>query len=110
MTLPSINTIAKTLGAKRVAQEALEWTKKHKILPVLVSDKQAVDACLKFADHHRTLVEPSCGAGLAVIYDNLPVLQEVLKGKKNPTILMIVCGGNAVSLQMLQDWKQQFNV
>jgi hypothetical protein len=69
------------------------------------------------------LVEPSCGisiifvvfilflgAGLAVVYENLPVLQEILKGKTSPTILLIVCGGNAVSVQMLQDWKQQFNI
>jgi L-serine/L-threonine ammonia-lyase len=40
ITLPAITTIAKTLGAKRVAAEALAWSKIHKIVPVLVSDKQ----------------------------------------------------------------------
>ena len=66
----------------------------------------AVDACVKFADEHRILVEPSCGAGLSVIYNNLPELQEIIKDKQHPTVLVIVCGGSGVTLELLQNWKQ----
>ncbi|MFZ6711499.1 pyridoxal-phosphate dependent enzyme [Undibacterium sp. TC9W] len=102
VTLPAITSIASTLGARRVAQQAFDWTRKRTIHTVTVSDAQAVLACLAFADDMRTLVEPACGAALAVAYQNLPVLAEY----KKP--LIVVCGGIAVDLDKLQAWKNQF--
>lgn len=55
VTLPQINSIASTLGAKRVTAKALEWSKQHSIIPTTVTDAQAVEACRLFADHHRAL-------------------------------------------------------
>lgn len=62
VTLPAITSIAKTLGAATVSAEAFRWIEKHgnKILPCVVSDSEAVEACLRFADDHRSLVEPAC--------------------------------------------------
>ncbi|MBR7793928.1 pyridoxal-phosphate dependent enzyme [Undibacterium sp. FT147W] len=104
VTLPAITSIATTLGARRVAQQAFDWTQKHAIHSVTVSDAQAVAACLAFADDMRTLVEPACGATLAVAYQNLPVLKEF----KRP--LIVVCGGIAVDMVKLEAWKTQFNL
>jgi len=100
--LDSITSIAKTLGALQVCEQAYLWSNKHQVLPIIVSDAQAVDACVRFADDHRVLVEPACGTGLAVAYQKLDVL---LKYKSQP-ILIIVCGGNIVSLEMLAQWKK----
>ncbi|MCE5318787.1 MAG: pyridoxal-phosphate dependent enzyme [Parachlamydia sp.] len=102
VTLDKIDTIASSLGAKRVAEEAVFWAKKHTIHSCLVSDKQAVSACLRFADDHRILVEPACGATLALIYDKASILESF------STVLAIVCGGNCVSLALLEQWKKQF--
>ncbi|WP_394781173.1 pyridoxal-phosphate dependent enzyme [Undibacterium sp.] len=102
ITLPAITSIATSLGARRVAQQALDWTRKHDIRLATVSDAQAVDACLRFANDMRMLVEPACGATLAVAYQNLPVLA----GFRKP--LMIVCGGIGVDQAKLQTWKTQF--
>ena len=104
VTLPAITSIATTLGARRVAQQAFDWTQQHEIHSVTVSDAQAVAACLAFADDMRTLVEPACGATLAVAYQNLPVLKEF----KHP--LIVVCGGIAVDMVKLEAWKTQFNL
>jgi L-serine/L-threonine ammonia-lyase len=60
VTLPAITSIAKTLGAATVSKEAFRWIEKHRILPCVVSDAEAVSACLRFADDHRSLVEPAC--------------------------------------------------
>lgn len=60
VTLPGITSIAKTLGAATVSSEAFEWTKKHKIIPCVVEDSEAVSACLKFLDDQRSMVEPAC--------------------------------------------------
>lgn len=102
VTLPGITSIASTLGARRVAQTALEWSQRDKVQSIVVSDAQAVSACLQFADDMRVLVEPACGAALAVAYEDLPVL----KAAQRP--LLIACGGIGVDLSKLMAWKRQF--
>lgn len=102
VTIPEINTIATTLGAKRVAEQAFFWSKKHPILSSIVTDKMAVNACLHFADDHRVLVEPACGAALAVIYEQQAILADF------SSLLVVVCGGVNVSLEKLQNWKNQY--
>lgn len=104
VTLDKIDSIATSLGAKRVADQAVEWSKRHPIQSCLVSDKQAVNACLRFADDHRILVEPACGATLALIYDKIPILEPF------SSVLAIVCGGNGVSLSLLDAWKKKFDL
>lgn len=101
VTLDAITSIATTLGARRVAQRALDLSREHQIISVTVSDRQALDACVSFATDLRTLVEPACGAALAVAYQNL----EVLRPFKNP--LIVVCGGIGVDLEQLLAWKNQ---
>jgi L-serine/L-threonine ammonia-lyase len=101
VTLPAITSIATTLGAKRVAQAAFDWTRRHRVHSVTVSDAQALDACLRFADDLRILVEPACGAALAVAYQGL----EVLAPYRRP--LLVVCGGIAVDVAKLVAWREE---
>ena len=42
-------SIAKCLGSKTVCQKLFEYTKNHNIMSQVVSDQQAISACLKFA-------------------------------------------------------------
>ncbi len=100
VALESINTIAVSLGAKQVAEQAFEWSKKHEIISAVVSDKQATDACARFADEHRVLVEPSCGAALAAVYDDRVLGKPLFLQKP----IVIACGGNAVSLELINAW------
>jgi L-serine/L-threonine ammonia-lyase len=102
ITLDKIDTIAVSLGARRVADQAFAWTQKHKVIPKVVTDRQTVDAIHQFADDQRVLVEPACGAALALVYDKEPDLMKYEK------ILVIVCGGCGVSLEMLEKWKRDF--
>jgi L-serine/L-threonine ammonia-lyase len=113
LTLDHIDTIAKTLGVKHICKQAFDWISIHKpIYSRLVTDKQAVEACFSFADDHRFLVSPSCGAALAPIYmDTLNNLQKegkLPKGKLD--VVVIVCGGNEVNLKEIEHWKQMFNL
>ena len=100
VTLDGITSVATTLGAKRVAAKALEWTKRHPIVPWQVTDRQAIDACVRFADDHRVLVEPACGASLAAVYGKA----EPLEGLS--PIVVIICGGAGVSLKLLDEWRK----
>lgn len=101
VTLDEIASVATTLGARTVAQEALAWTRRHAIQPWTVSDRAAVEACLNFADDHRILVEPACGAALSVIYDRALPLKHL------KTVMVIVCGGAGVSRSLLKEWDKQ---
>ena len=103
ISLTAIESIATTLGAKRVTQTALGWTRKHNVITHVVSDLDAVEACAKFLDHHRILVEPACGASLSTIYQPIESLQD----KQN--VLVIACGGVGVSIAQLQEWLQELS-
>lgn len=96
--LPAITSIATSLGARRVAEQAFAWTAEHPIRSIVVSDQEAVGGCLRFMDDHRIVVEPACGASLAVVYGHMPELV----GYKN--LLVIVCGGVTASVAQLQQW------
>jgi L-serine/L-threonine ammonia-lyase len=101
ITLDRITSIATTLGARTVAQQALDWTRRHPIVPWVISDRAAVDACLRFADDHRVLVEPACGAALAAGYLRAPALID-----RDPVVI-IVCGGVGVTRELLKKWDDQ---
>jgi L-serine/L-threonine ammonia-lyase len=99
IALDAITSIATSLGAKQVCANAFELTRTHDIRSLVVSDLEAVDACLAFLHDHRVLVEPACGATLAALYRQDPVLAPF----QSP--LVIVCGGSTATLQQLQDWR-----
>ncbi len=98
--LPAISSIATSLGARKVCEQAFAWSKEHRILSEVVSDKAAVSACLRFIDDHRVVVEPACGAALAAVYDRAPALDSF------QSVLVIVCGGVTASLEQLQGWSK----
>lgn len=97
VTLPAITSIATSLGARRVAQAAFDAARSHPVHSVVVSDAAAVQACLRFIDDQRVVVEPACGAALAVAADgdHLAPFRQVL---------VIVCGGVTATLAQLQHW------
>ncbi len=102
--LDAITSVASSLGARQVAQAAVDWRLRHDISSVVVTDADAVEACLRFAADLRMLVEPACGAALAVAYRDLPVLQRF----RRP--LFIVCGGIGVDLATLASLQQRFDL
>jgi L-serine/L-threonine ammonia-lyase len=99
VTLPSITSIATSLGARQAMPRLLDLAREHEIASVIVSDKQAVQACTRFADATRVLVEPACGASIAAL-DAHPAMFERFKAP-----LIEVCGGLGVSLARLAQWR-----
>lgn len=93
ISIPAITSAAKSLGARTVSKQTFEYAMSGRILPVRVTDEQALHASRRFADEMRVLVEPACGASLAVMYENL----EILRNYKN--IVIEICGGSKVHLE-----------
>ncbi|KIR69710.1 L-serine ammonia-lyase [Cryptococcus deuterogattii R265] len=154
ITLPSITSIATSLGCARVASRALDIAlglspalpqpvslppsplpspssspaetslpdsittldkargpmKNSKVIPTLVTDKEAVQACIQFLDDERILVEPACGATLALVYTGR--LKEVMKGRltEDSKVVLVVCGGSNVSFDVLQRFKVEYGL
>jgi L-serine/L-threonine ammonia-lyase len=104
VTLDRIDTIASSLGARRVADAAFGWSQRRPIVPVVVSDADAVRACLRFADEHLALVEPACGAALSLAYDGHAALAPYGR------VAVIACGGIVVSLEKLAAWRAEFGI
>jgi L-serine/L-threonine ammonia-lyase len=99
VTLDAITGVATSLGAKTVAEGAFERATQHPVQPFVVTDAEAINACTQFAGHHRCLVEPACGASLALAYSR----PESLAGFES--VVIVVCGGVGVSLDKMQQWR-----
>ncbi|CRI57670.1 pyridoxal-phosphate dependent enzyme [Pseudomonas sp. CCOS 191] len=96
--LPGITSVATSLGAKRVAEQALACTRQHPVVSHLVSDREALDACERLLRDHRLLVEPACGAALALLEH-----PEAVAAFGN--VLVIVCGGATATLEQIRAWR-----
>lgn len=116
VTIPKITSIATSLGATRVAEEAFRWTQRagDALVCAVVSDADAVMGSARFLDDARLFVEVACGATIAPVYNGL--LREKLgsglsdeEWAKN-NIVLEVCGGSNINLGMLEDYKQAYGV
>ncbi len=103
--LAAIKTIASTLGALAVTPAVLQGA--VDVQSCVVSDAEAVDACLRFAADQRVLVEPACGAALAAVYGVAQRSKHLAAANR---ICVIACGGSAVSLELLDGWKRTFGL
>ncbi len=100
--LPAITSIATSLGARQICEQAFNWYKKHPLRSIVVSDRDAVSACQRFLADYQVVVEPACGAALAVGYDGAPELEEF------DSVLIVVCGGVTVTVKQLQEWSGEY--
>ncbi len=98
--LPAITSLATSLGARRVCERALSVSREHPVHSVVVSDRMAVTACERFVADHRIVVEPACGAALAVVYEGAAQIE------KFGSVVVIVCGGAGTSIEQIQEWSR----
>ncbi len=101
--LERITSIATTLGALQVCEQAFAWSQRHPLRSVVVSDLSAVSACRRFVADHRIVTEPACGASLAAVYEGAPEIADF------ESALVIVCGGAGVSIEQLQRWSDELS-
>ncbi|KAK4217113.1 tryptophan synthase beta subunit-like PLP-dependent enzyme [Rhypophila decipiens] len=125
-TLPGITSIAKSLGATRVSRRTWEWAEKYsalggggaqdeekKLISATVTDGEAALACVKFADDARMLIEVSCGATIATVYNG--DLRKYLGGKdtsdeewRKRNVVLVVCGGNNTNLETMERYREEY--
>jgi hypothetical protein len=60
---------------------------------------------LPLIDDHQVLVEPACGVSLIPFYDP-SIIPRAIPGQGEKTIVAIVCGGSAVSIDKVATWRE----
>ncbi|KAM4763459.1 serine dehydratase-like isoform 1-T3 [Cyanocitta cristata] len=112
VTLPDITSVAKCLGAKTVSARALECAQECRVISQVVQDTEAVRAVEQFLDDERMLVQPACGAALAVLYSGrLQRLQS--EGRLRAplaSVVVVVCGGSNIHSAQLRALKNQLGM
>ncbi|NXO10065.1 SDSL protein, partial [Oriolus oriolus] len=112
VTLPDVTSVAKCLVAKTVAARALECARECQVISQVVEDTEAVQAVEQFLDDERMLVQPACGAALAVLYSGrLQRLQS--EGQLRAplaSVVVVVCGGSSIHLAQLRALKIQLGM
>lgn len=99
ISIGSIDTIAVTLGAKMVSNAIFDYLDKSRAYSFTTTDKAAIEACQWFGEEQHVLVEPACGAALALVLDEKSDLLADCE-----RILVIVCGGAAATPSMMKEW------
>ncbi|KAI0192185.1 tryptophan synthase beta subunit-like PLP-dependent enzyme [Astrocystis sublimbata] len=133
VTIPAITSIATSLGAPRVSEMTYQWAQncdvpitapahvggirggeRTRLVSAVVSDAEAVSACVKFLDDARMLVEIACGATISSAYKAKSLLRPALAPNLDNeswaklNVVLVVCGGSNISTDMLAVYRAQF--
>ncbi|XP_077600944.1 L-serine dehydratase/L-threonine deaminase-like [Stigmatopora nigra] len=112
VTLPAITSVATTLGLTRVSAQTFKLVHEHTVFSEVVTDQEAVKAVERFLDDEKVLVEPACGAALAAVYSDVikRLRDEGQLEKQMGPVVIVVCGGNNISMQELHRLKKQLGI
>jgi len=86
--LPSITSIARTLGAPAVSETTLALAQKYLEGVTVVTDDEAVDALFVLLDEAKVLTEPAASCTLAAAERLRPYFSS------ESHVVLILCGGN----------------
>ncbi|KAF2645970.1 tryptophan synthase beta subunit-like PLP-dependent enzyme [Massarina eburnea CBS 473.64] len=108
VTLPEITSQATSLGCAKVTQATLDYAQRENVRSVVLPDAEAAMGCWRLADDERIMVELACGINVALCYDGR--LERALGRKVRPDekVVIILCGGSNVTLDMLTEWRREY--
>ncbi|KAI0810598.1 tryptophan synthase beta subunit-like PLP-dependent enzyme [Xylaria sp. FL0064] len=108
-SLPSKSTTTTTINSN--SKSTLP-----RLVSCVVSDAEAVSACARFLDDARFLVEVACGAALASAYNSRAILRAAVAPDADDerwaktNVVLVVCGGSGISLELLAKYRERFGV
>lgn len=97
--LSEVRTIAGSLAASQVAAWPVQAIREFPHASVVLSDDQAKQGVVRYADDLRQLVEPACGVSLAVGYLDHPAIADA------HDVVIVVCGGVSISAATVAQWR-----
>ncbi|CAI6084463.1 unnamed protein product [Clonostachys chloroleuca] len=108
VTLEKITSQARSLGVATVSQKTFDYAQRDQVVSGVLSDAEAAKGCWMLAKYERLLVELTAGIAVRLCEDNL---LEKFTGKRldrDSKVVLLVCGGNDISVEMLMRWKEQY--
>jgi L-serine/L-threonine ammonia-lyase len=107
ITLSAITSIATSLGAVRVAEQTFRCGQRDNVKSFVLSDAEAAMGVWRLADDQRLLVDPECGVSVALCYGGR--LKKMLPWLgKDSKVVIIACGGSAVTVEKLVEWRETY--
>lgn len=108
--LKSPKTIATSLSTASITKETIAYAMGgHPTHSMVVEDSEAAEACVRFANDHKLLIEAACGTALAPLYKER--LKEALPNLgPDSTVVVVVCGGTSVSWEILDGYSKKWNI
>jgi L-serine/L-threonine ammonia-lyase len=100
--LDAINSVATSLGALQCSPTTLRLSGEIETSACTVTDREALEGCAALLNEHRVLVEPACGAAIALLRcDRHRHLFQDLE-----SIVVVVCGGSGVNWSIMEQWRR----
>ena len=96
--LDAIPSITTSFSATQNCKQKFAWSTQQRARSVGITYDAALSASHWFADDHHFVVEPACGAALAVHYYD----QDALELQEFEKIAVVICGGGTATLDWLR--------
>ena len=96
--LDAITSVATSLGALQCSPTTMALAQEHPTDVCVVSDREAVEACAYALDEHRVLVEPACGAALALV--RAERCRHLFA--RHESVVVVLCGGSGVNMAIME--------
>ncbi|GEQ68821.1 hypothetical protein JCM33374_g2490 [Metschnikowia sp. JCM 33374] len=106
VSLAKIDTVSTSLAAPFVAQKTLDNYNSHPTTVDLVDDLDAVDATVGYFDTFHEVIEPACGATVALSMKRQDLLKAFGPLRADDVVIFIVCGGSTVSPETMQQYRE----
>lgn len=101
IVLPSIKTVSNSLGSPYITAQTWQNYNSHPTTVELLDDLDAVEATVDYLDKFGELVEPACGAAVAVSMKKRDLLKCFGPLERDDVVVFVVCGGTTVSPEQL---------
>lgn len=103
--LETVKTIATSLASPYISEKSLENYYNHKTILKTIDDIDAIQGTIDYYDKFHKLIEPACGAAIATVLKRLDLLSD-LQLKEDDIVVVVVCGGSAVSEEVIQEYRK----
>lgn len=110
ITMPRITSQARSLGVATVSEQTFDYAQRPQVISAVLPDGEAARGCLTLARCERLMVELTAGIAIRLCEGGL--LQKFTGRTLTPdsTVVLMVCGGNDISVEMLMNWKEQYDI